>query len=621
MKRLLRTLLLLSLIAAMATAFILGVNFLRRTLLEPRWKIAEVPPSEVINFVLYTVDHNVLNLTAHLYRLDENADRTVRLEIRQDGKWREIAAVEIWEPEFIAPFQIQDWDDTRAVEYRVRHGEDASYTGLIRANPVDQEEIVVAAFACNGNSDRGSRRDVINNIEELDPDLLFFSGDQVYDHHTHFLSWHLFGRQFGEITRSRPTVVIPDDHDVGNANLWGSGGEIGFGGYHDPAYVRMVENTQTSHLPDPYDPTPIKRGIGTYYTSLTWGRIGFAILEDRKFKSRVDILDRAALEARGVVFSRPDHLEKLPDPTLLDVPEGKLLGERQLAFLEKWAADWSDQDMKAVLSQAPFAGTAHLHGPGRTRLAADLDSNGWPQSGRDRALRVIRKGFAFMIQGDTHLATVVHHGVEDFGDSGCSFTMPAVVSIYRRWWSPAETPGDLPEGSLAYTGETLDPLGNKITMLAYANPDPSRIAYDKWAAQGAGFGIIRFNKPSRTITMELWPRGCDMTRKECQQYPGWPITITQEDNYGREAYAYLPTIQVTDAVNPVLQVIHEQSGEILYTLRIKGLAYRPKVFQEGTFTVVIRHGENLLTLTGLEGHPGDTWHTLQVSLKDKEDPQ
>jgi hypothetical protein len=158
-------------------------------------------------------------------------------------------------------------------------------------------------------------------------------------------------------------------------------------------------------------------------------------------------------------------------------------------------------------------------------------------------------------------------------------------------------------------------------MLAYANPDPSRISYNQWAAQGAGFGVIRFNKTSRTITMELWPRGCDMTRRKCQQYPGWPITINQEDNYGREAYAYLPIIQVTDAANPVIKVIHEESGEILYTLRIKGQSYRPKVFQEGTFTVIIHDEENQLILTGLEGQPEDTWNTLQVSLKDKEDPQ
>ena len=64
----------------------------------------------------------------------------------------------------------------------------------------------------------------------------------------------------------------------------------------------MVERAQTSHLPDPYDPTPIEQGIGVYYTDFNWGGIGFAILEDRKFKigSR-----RARSRKQG---PRPDHI-------------------------------------------------------------------------------------------------------------------------------------------------------------------------------------------------------------------------------------------------------------------------------------------------------------------------
>ena len=618
MNRTRQALLLLALIAILAVSFVFGIGVLRRILLEPNWKIRSVSEDEVINFVLYTVDDQVLNLTAQLYELDPEADRIVRLEININGEWIEVARVNIWEPEFIAPFQIEDWDDSQSHQYRVRHGESAVYSGLIRANPRDKEEIVLAAFTCNGNTDRGPRSDVIKNIERLDPDLLFFSGDQVYDHETHFLSWNLFGRQFGEITRNRPTVVIPDDHDVGNANLWGNGGEIGFGGYKDPSYVNQVEHAQTSHLPDPYDPSPIQRGIGVYYTSLKWGGIGFAILEDRKFKSQVDILDRDQLEELGVVFSRPDHIEFLPDPELLDVPGGKLLGERQLEFLRLWTADWTDQEMKAVLHQAPFAGTAHLHGPSRIRLAADLDANGWPQSARDRALGEIRKGFALMINGDTHLSTLSRMGVDEFGDAGYSFSVPALVSIYRRWWSPdqkntLENPGDL-----AYTGNYLDVLGNKITMLAYANPNPSRVSYNRWEAQGAGFGVIRFNKPDRTMTMELWPRGCDITAAGCEQYPGWPVTVTQEDNYGRDAAAYLPTIN-TDVDDPVIQVIDEENGEIVYTLRIKGRSFQPKVFQPGTYTLKVKFQDSERIIPGLLAESNQT-RILNLELKSGQDP-
>ena len=36
------------------------------------------------------------------------------------------------------------------------------------------------------------------------------------------------------------------------------------GGYFKPVeYVQEVERAQTSHLPDPFDPTPVQRGIGS----------------------------------------------------------------------------------------------------------------------------------------------------------------------------------------------------------------------------------------------------------------------------------------------------------------------------------------------------------------------
>jgi hypothetical protein len=60
-----------------------------------------------------------------------------------------------------------------------------------------------------------------------------------------------------------------------------------------------------------------------------------------------------------------------------------------------------------------------------------------------------------------------------------------------------------------------------------------------------------------------------------------------EDNYGRKAYGELPTIKVSGMVEPVVQVIDEADGEIVYTLRIKGTTFRPKVFRDGTYTVKV----------------------------------
>ena len=81
--------------------------------------------------------------------------RTVRLEVKQDGKWNEIATTEVVIPGWTAPFRVEPWVMTREVPYRLRHGESAVYEGLIRQNPVDKDEFVVAAFT--GTRSNGRR--------------------------------------------------------------------------------------------------------------------------------------------------------------------------------------------------------------------------------------------------------------------------------------------------------------------------------------------------------------------------------------------------------------------------------------------------------------------------------
>ncbi|MBS3777527.1 MAG: hypothetical protein KGY70_20205, partial [Bacteroidales bacterium] len=86
-----------------------------------------------------------------------------------------------------------------------------------------------------------------------------------------------------------------------------------------------------------------------------------------------------------------------------------------------------------------------------------------------------------------------------------------------------------------------------------------------------------------------------------QQYEGWPVTIDQMDNYGREAIAYLPEINVSGMEDPVVQVIYERTGEIAYTLRIDGSQFKPKVFKDGKYTVKVgEQPDNMKTYTGLD---------------------
>jgi len=123
-------------------------------------------------------------------------------------------------------------------------------------------------------------------------------------------------------------------------------------------------------------------------------------------------------------------------------------------------------------------------------------------------------------------------------------------------------------------------------MLAVANPSPEE-NHDKLTTRAAGFGVVRFNCKSREITVECWPRKVDVSDPNARQYPGWPITIKQEDNYGKKPAAYLPCLEITGQQNPVVQVIDEESNEIVYTIRIPGNTYRPKVFKKGLYTIKI----------------------------------
>jgi hypothetical protein len=561
----------------------------------------DVPRDRVIAAALYTVSGRTLKLNAQLFPLKPDEPREVRLEIKEAAGWKEISRVRICENEYgnargdkswTALFRIGNWDDSKDVPYRVAHGEKATFEGLIRRNPVDKEEIVVAGFTGNsvieGHGGDISRRDLVENVRKADADLLFFSGDQVYNHTRHYEYWVKFCLDFADVLKDRPTVAIPDDHDVGQPNLWGQNGKVSTapgatdGGYAMPAsYVKEVERAQAAHLPDPFDPTPIEQGIGVYYTSLNWGRISFAILEDRKFKTGPEAV-------RSAGKGRADHVPNAEfDVKSLDKPGLKMLGDRQLRFLDVWGQDWRDADFKVALSQTIFCGGAHIHGSAGGRLYGDLDSNGWPQTARDNAVKALRKAHALHFAGDQHLGTVFHHGVDDFGDANYSFCVPSIANLYLRWWQPLEPGANRQPGQDPIYGEHLDTFGNHVTCLAVANPDKEPTGGDKLTTRAAGFGIVRLNKNTRRITMECWPRNTDIAAPGAKPYPGWPITIDQTDNYGRQAAAHLPTLKFKGANNPVVKVIDEADGEWIYALRINGDTFQPKVFKKGTYTVEV----------------------------------
>ncbi|MEA2062347.1 MAG: twin-arginine translocation pathway signal protein, partial [Gemmatimonadota bacterium] len=159
-----------------------------------------------------------------------------------------------------------------------------------------------------------------------------------------------------------------------------------------------------------------------------------------------------------------------------------------------------------------------------------------------------------------------------------------------------------------------DGFGNKITVHAVSNPHAVGIEPAWINHRAPGYGIIRFDRDTRKISIANWPRWADPSRPGAKPYPGWPVAIDQTDNYNRKPAAWLPTIEVTGMSDPVVRVIDESNGEILYTLRIRGTSFRPRVFKEGLYCLVV--GEpgtgRLKTFEHLQSMPESKKQTLDV---------
>ena len=66
--------------------------------------------------------------------------------------------------------------------------------------------------------------------------------------------------------------------------------------------------------------------------------------------------------------------------------------------------------------------------------------------------------------------------------------------------------------------------------------------------------------------------------------------------------------------NQVVQVLDEKTGQVVYTLRIRGNSFRPKVFAKGKYTVKVGEGEDRKTMKGIQALPADDKKTLKVEL-------
>lgn len=565
-------------------------------------------------FSQYTLSGGLMKLSAQLPPLGAGDSPSVRLELKSGPTWRAAGEARIHPEARTAAFRLENWDASKDAEYRLvyslqfRDGkkEDHYWSGTIRRDPVDQPVISVADISCNIH-EAFPNAPILANIARVNPDLLAFVGDQFYESSggygiirtptdkamiDYLRKWYLHGWTWRELMKDRPSLSLPDDHDVYQGNLWGEGGAAQgptqeSGGYTMPAeWVNVVYRTQTAHHPDPHTAEPSKRGIIQYYGAFTYGRVSFAVLADRQYKSGPE----GKIPPTG---DRGDH-EKNPDfdPKTADVPGLNLLGEPQEQFVREWIRDWRGADMKAVISQTIFTSFPTTHGGQREILRADYDSNGWPQTPRNRVLRELRKAFAFHIAGDQHIPGVVHYGIDTHRDGPVAFAGPAINVGYTRWWEPDKAPWTKPKQP-GLLGDFVDSYGNPMTVLAVKNGavQPSRENLLQFLEEKAsGFGLVRFDKSRHKIVVECWPYRADMTQRSTQM-PGWPVEIDQLDNYARKVAGHLPPLAITGVQQPVVEVFDAATGELVYALRVSAPTFRPHVFAPGKYTVRVSDPE------------------------------
>jgi hypothetical protein len=259
--------------------------------------------------------------------------------------------------------------------------------------------------------------------------------------------------------------------------------------------------------------------------------------------------------------------------------------------------------MKAFVSQTLFANLATLPAPADTDAVtgklpilkpsgyaegevhvADHDSNGWPQTPRNQALRALRRCFAVHIAGDQHLGSTLQYGIDHWNDASWAICTPAVSNIFPRRWYPAKAGRDPKPHSPRNTGEFLDGFGNRMTVHTVFNPQQIDEKPNPLMDRSPGYGIVEFDRATRKITMAVWPRREDASQAGAKPCPGWPVTINQIDNGFPHKGLVLETIRLMRR-DLCVQVIRESTGEIVYTVRLTGQPFTLRVFEEGAYSV------------------------------------
>tara|TARA_R110002049_G_scaffold185580_3_gene353818 strand:+ start:41583 stop:45314 length:3732 start_codon:yes stop_codon:yes gene_type:complete len=487
----------------------------------------------------YTLSRNQLRMQAQFAPLGPRQKHEAELWIapaaaKPRTNWTQVDTQPMDSLSRTVAFVVDDWDSSTEYDYQVRfawRGKKYTWDGKVRREPTSSDAFRLGCFSCD-NGYLFPIPSMVAQVTEQDPDMMFFAGDQIYESYGGFgvargadvepamidylRKFYQFGWTWRDLMRDRPTVLLPDDHDVFQGNLWGHGGrelpyesgkpDWALGGYLMPGpWVSAVEKTHVGHLPPPTDDVTLPIGIKPYYTDMVYGGVGFAILEDRKFKTGP---------------------KSMPEPARPEAKDADLLGEAQEKFLSDWSDNWDGHSMKCVLSQTIFCTAATHTGPNLKRTRSYFDSGAWPKPARNRAVRIMGDCNALAIHGDQHLGILLRHGVDDFDDAGYAFMVPGTANGFPRAWWPGEKTST-PDPGKDYTGKFHDDAGHPIHVLAVGNPEPGSniLAKTKNPAEvgyrkGSGYGLVEFDVDSGDATINLYRYGGNG-----EQFDGFPQTI------------------------------------------------------------------------------------------------
>jgi len=197
-------------------------------------------------------------------------------------------------------------------------------------------------------------------------------------------------------------------------------------------------------------------------------------------------------------------------------------------------------------------------------------------------------------------------------DSGISLTAGAQYSfllvngsestVHTTSFKRTKTAGDYSGGDQLRAGNNYDISNWESDPWDAADPVGAAVAPLADNLLFMVFGTAGGSGGGGAPTLEYW------------QHEGWPFTIDIADNDGRAVTHQLPKMTLTGYTNPVVQVIEEATGEILYTERLQDNVWTPPVFGPGNYTVNVGNDRpDQESYTGITAVPFGTSNTAPVA--------